>query len=103
MGTTQVDSIDGRMNHWAQGSPGRRLVRARRNHGIREPNGPDRNSPPPEPVAPNPRKRQTQSASTYFESAAVGNRASALVQSAPGKAGKNDGGSGQPHGPVLVP
>src|SRR5258708_40351755 len=89
------------MSRWETGSPGRRLVRARRNHEIRGPNGPDRNNPPPEPVLPNLRKWQTRLASMCFESVAVGNRASALVQPAPGKAGKNDGGSSQPPGPVL--
>src|SRR5215813_9925089 len=79
------------------------LARAPRNHGIREPNGPDRNSPSPELSVPNQRKRQMQSASTRSESAAPGNRALASVRSAPGTPGQTGGGSNRLLGLALAP
>src|ERR1700730_17246442 len=83
--------------------PGMHLARAPRNHGIREPNGPDHNSRPPELSVPNLRKRQTQSASTRFESAAAGNRALASIRSAPGTPAQTGGGSNRLLGRALAP
>src|SRR5882724_3920722 len=79
------------------------LARAPRNHGVREPNGPDRNSPPLELSVPNLRKRQMQSASTHSESAAPGNRVLASIRSAPGTPGQTGGGSNRLLGRPLAP